>query len=291
MIKKITIVISIILFCFTYLNAQSRQEFVNNLYSDDFLLKFSSILVIEKDSIIEALPVLNELIESQSPLMQKEFLSAMASLGDPNLHEDVLAFMQRSSNFDQGEYPLDSIDANVFATSLLFSMSDFSTYYYIFASLSRTTGKVNITAFNSLGRIIDFMPEKEDSAKQFLIDFWDNSIDNYFRSSAMRDLVERYGLEFTDRLIYTFENDSMPYKYAAFEFFSSFKYPGLQELLRIRLPIEQSSSFRVTISDTLLKKYGLPTDLKIVKDYQPTELNSTARSYMEHSLIKFTPPK
>ena len=289
--KKIIIVISIILFYHTFISAQSNQEFVNNLYSDDFLLKFSSILVIEKDSIIEALPVLNELIESQPPLMQKEFLSAMAALGDPNLYEDVLAFMQRSSNFDQGEYPLDSIDANVFGTSLLFSMNDFSTYHYIFASLKQTAESVNITAFNMLKYIIDFVPEKEDSAKQFLIDFWDNSTDDYYRSSAMRDLVERYGLEFTDRLIYTFENDSMPLKISAFEFLSSLKYSGLQQLLRSRLPIEESWSFRATISDTLLKKYGLPTDLKIVKDYQPTEPNSTARSYMNHSLKKFIPPK
>lgn len=275
-----------------YTTAQTNQEFVNNLYSDDFLLKLSSIIVIERDSIAEALPVLNELIEIQPPALQLHFLSAMASLGDQNLHEDVIAFMQRSSNFDQGEYPLDSIDANVFATSLLFSMNDYSTYYYIFASLKRKTERVNTIAFNNLGRIIDFIPEKEDSAKQFLIDFWYNSEDEYLRSSAMWDLVERYGLEFTDRLIYTFENDSMEYGMKAFEFLSSLKYSGLQQLLRIRLPIEQKSwSFRTIISDTLLKKYGSPINLKIVKDYQPTESDFTARSYMSYSLKEFVPPE
>jgi hypothetical protein len=61
-------------------------------------------------------------------------------------------------------------------------------------------------------------------------------------------------------------------------------------LLKTRLSIDPSWSLRTDIADTLLIKFGEPSDLKAVIDYQPTEPDTTGSSLMNFSIRDFIPP-
>ena len=62
-------------------------------------------------------------------------------------------------------------------------------------------------------------------------------------------------------------------------------------LLKVQLIQDPSWSFRVDLADSLLIKFGEPSDLKAVIDYQPTEPDETTRSLMGFSIQEFIPPR
>lgn len=277
------------------LRAQTPEELINELYSDKAWEVLSAIDAIQYLEIYEALPAINELFDSQPPFLQLSFLNASLTLNDPQVESKALDVISRADSFANYDSPFsyDPLEAKVEATFVLLHTQNYSTVNYIFDIIKRDgIRKINVTAFVSLEIILDNVPSAENEAKDILVRIWDNSEDDSDRYFSMCALVEKYGAKMIDRVLISFIEDAyLPIRVVALEYLFDFNYSELDSLIKSRLALEPEWSFRTDIADSLLFRFGEPSDLKTVIDYQPNEPNETARSLMGFSIDEFIPPK
>jgi len=270
--------------------AQSYQECLDSLYSENYGTKIFAIECINDFKPDGAVDVLIELMEEQQPFLQIQFLNALYSLEYENVETEAYELISRADDFDDDpEYPWDPLDAKVFATAILVYKGDYTTIDYVFDMLSQNSE--DALSFRLLPYIMDNVPSFEQEAKNILITKLDD-VDEYFRYYALLHLADKYGEEMNSELIDKFVNDSdLPTRKLALEYLFINNYSELNSLLKQQLELEQEPSLRIDIADSLLQKFGEPSDLKAVKDYQPNEPDETARSLMSYSIDEFIPPK
>jgi len=186
----------------------------------------------------------------------------------------------------------DEYYSRLLATKILFDLQDYSKYKYVFDFVENRFDRPAVLAIIMLSRIIEQLPQFTENARLKLEDYSLNSGIQNMRAMAITVLTNRFGAEYVDDCISKFYNDdSFIVRNTAFQLLSELNYSKLNVILREKLMDDVDWSLRVLISDSLLKKFGEPTDLKTVIDYQPNEPNETARSLMEYSTTHFIPPK
>jgi len=94
--------------------------------------------------------------------------------------------------------------------------------------------------------------------------------------------------ELVDKFV---NSDDLPTKMMALEHLCINNYSDLNLLLKQQLELEEEMSLRIDIADSLLFRFGEPSDLKAVIDQQPNDPDETARSLMGYSINKFIPQK
>lgn len=273
--------------------SQNFEEVIQQLYSTNIYEAIGAIDIIITYNVEEAYPHITGLYESKPPIVQRSFLIALQLFNDSVLYDRLIDYINRADDFINEEIPLDPLTEKVHATRLLFSIGQYQTYNYVFELITRDgMENINPDAFNSLDIIMNKIPEAENQARQLLIDLWENSPDIHYRYFSMSALCEKYDTETQSRIISAFQNDDyLPIRILALEYLSNQRYSGLNLLLKSQLKLEPSSAFRSDIADSLLQKFGEPSDLKAVIDYQPNEPDETARSLMRYSIKEFIPPK
>jgi len=272
------------------INAQSNNEYIDSLYSDNLDIQLDAIWIIIEDGISEALPVLQSLYDSRTPMIKEDYLIAMMQFDDPDIHQRLLDFITASDTFNSVRDGISPLEAKLEATKYLISLGDYSTYHYIFQAVN----KANWTTIMDVPVILTHIPFEtaKDSARAILLDYWDTGTNPYARSFIISQLVETDGAIYTDRLVSTFQNDpDRDIGRYGFRYLMQLKYPEMESLLQSQLITESSAVIRIEIADTLLKVFGNPFNVKLIKDYQPTEPDTTAKSLMNFSLLEFIPPK
>ena len=295
-IKNYTLGLSLfILLLNASLRSQTHEDLINDLYSKNALDVMSAIYTIVEEDIYEALPAINEVFDSQPPFLQISFLNAMLDLNDPQVEAKAFEVISRADSFANYDPLLsyDPLKAKVEATFVLIHKQNYSTVNYIFDIIERDgISKIDPTAFVSLDIILNNVPAFEIKTKDILIQIWDNGKDDSHRYFSMWSLCEKYGVEMQSRIIYSFQNDiDLPTRFLALEYLFKQKYAGLNSLLKTQLIQDRTGVFRTAIADSLLQKFGEPSDLKAVIDYQPNEPDETARSLMGYAIDDFIPPK
>ena len=287
------IIIFIYLFSTIYSYSQDFENCIDSLYSQNFLTKLFAVECVTDLKNYKALNTLGELLESQPPYLQIQFLNALYTLEDPNIQTVAHELISRADTFDEDpEYPYDPLEAKVFATRILVNIGDFSTIEYVFDQLNGNEITYNnIIAFHLLPDIMANMPNYKDEAKNILLNELDNeNVD--IRYYALLYLAEEFGEEMNNELRNKLINDNdLPTKIMALEHLFINNYSELNSLLKQQLELEEEPSLRIDIADSLLQKFGEPSDLKAVIDYQPNEPDETARSLMRYSIKEFIPPK
>jgi hypothetical protein len=135
------------------------------------------------------------------------------------------------------------------------------------------------------------VPSYKDEAKNILLNEFDNSSEE-IRYFVILYLAEEFGEEMNSELIDKFVDDSdLPTRTLALEYLCINNYVELNSLLKQQLELEEEWSLRTDMADSLLFRFGEPSDLKAVIDYQPNEPDETARSLMAYSIEDFIPPK
>jgi hypothetical protein len=289
--KKIIILFYLIVTTHSY--SQDFENCVDSLYSQSFLTRLFAVECINDLKIYNALDALGELLENQPPYLQVQFLNALYTLEDPKIRTRAHELIERADGFDEDpEHPYDPLEAKVFATTILVYIGDFSTVNYAFEKLNQdeiTTD--DALAFHLLPYIMDQVPSYKDEAKNILLGLLNND-DEYFRYYALLYLAEEFGKEMNSELVNKLVNDNdLPTRFLALEYLFKQKYAGLNSLLKTQLIQDRTGVFRITIADSLLQKFGEPSDLKAVIDYQPNEPDETARSLMGYAIEDFIPPK
>lgn len=291
-LKKLTL---LLIFLFSQLNAQSPEELIEALYSGNSLDVALAIQAINEQRVYEALPAINELFDSQPPFLQLEFLRTLLVLEDPEVATKAGYVISIADDYENFDPPLkyNSLDAKVEATLVLLELQNYSTVDYVFERINRDRPTYDAISITALELILNNLPTYEVQARLEL----ENILTTYPDSSSNKHeafciLVDKYGWQLQDIIINNFENvSSLPIKIKSFEYLTRFNYSGLNSLLKERISIEEFWSFRVDIADSLLTRFGEPSDLKAVIDYQPNEPDETASSLMAYSIDNFIPPK
>lgn len=112
------------------------------------------------------------------------------------------------------------------------------------------------------------------------------------RFIALEHLIGSAGTEAITNIVNAFVNNSKSsIKLLAFEGLIKLNYQELNSLFITRLSLDSDEVIRLLIADKLLIKFGAPSDLKAIIDYQPNEPDETTKSLMEYSINHFIPPK
>lgn len=289
--KKILIIILLVVSLKSL--AQNSQDCVDSLYSQDYFTKLFAVECVTELKIHEASNVLSELLENQQPYLQMQFLNALYTLNDPNIIIKAHALISRADTFDlHPEYPYDPLDAKVFATAILVYKGDFSTINYVFEQLHRNEITVeDALSIHLLPYIIRGVPSYRDEVKSILLSQLNNTSEE-IRYYSISYLAEEFGEEMNQELVNKFINDSdLPIKLKVLEYLCINGYSNLNLLLMDQLTLEEEPTLRKDIADTLLLKFGNPSDFKTVKDYQPNEPDETARSLMGFAIREFIPTR
>jgi hypothetical protein len=288
-----TLFITLYIFFCSITIAQSYQWCVDSLYSENYGTKISAIRCVNDFEPEGATEVILELIENQQPYLQIQFLNALYTLGYEEVSTQAHNLILRADEFaNDPEYPWDPLDAKVFATAILIYKGDYTTIEYVFEQLNQGDITESVAlAFQMLTYIMNNVPSYKEEAKNILVGALNND-DEYFRYYALSYLAEEFGEEMNSELVDKFVNDSdLPIRTLALEHLCINNYSELNSLLKQQLEMEVEPSLRIDIADSLLIRFGEPSDLKTVIDYQPNEPDETARPLMGYSIDDFIPPK
>ncbi|NWG27413.1 MAG: hypothetical protein HXY48_02630 [Ignavibacteriaceae bacterium] len=284
-----------IVYCISSINsfAQDYQECIDSLYSNDYYTKFFAVECVNALEIQSASSIIEALLENQPPSLQIQFLNALYTLENPNVQVKAHELILRADDFDDDpEHPYDPLEAKVFATAILVYKGDYSTIEFAFEQLNQNQITIeDVLALHLLPYIMKDIPSYRDEAKNILIDELENTSTD-IRYYSLLYLAEEFGSEMNDELVNKFINDDdLPTKIMALEHLCINNYSELNLLLKQQLELEEEWSFRIDMADSLLFRFGEPSDLKAVIDYQPNEPNETAKSLMAYSIEDFIPPK
>jgi len=223
--------------------------------------------------------------------MRTVYLDVMAELGSPNTAYFAYALIDSAETSDM-YLP---IEIKLYATRSLFKVNDYSTANSIFEWLEEYhQGRLGLEggfAIMLLPKLLDF-PEYEPQVKQELIYVARNEVFADYRNLATDALVNKYGDEFIPFLLERVREDTTSYvRWNAFKNLRKLDYSDLHSLIKERLPLETEYIYRVFYADTLLKRYGQPSDYYFLKNYLPSENHPSAKEMIGLYSKYQKPPK
>ena len=284
---------TIILFIlFTLLNNPSLgQSLVDSLTSDDHDIIFNKLDEIVDQNRVAAIPIIHNIIEQSDPYVQLQFLHTLDALNDQEIRGYTHNLIDRADQFALHESPEDPLFAKVDASGILFKYDDFSTAEYLIEYIELK--KPNILWFiDLLPLVYQNVPAYRQVIKDDLVNILENAQYETIRFIALEHLIEFAGTEAITNIVNAFVNNSKSsIRLLAFEGLIKLNYQELNSLFKTRLSLDSDEVIRSLIADTLLIKFGAPSDLKVVIDYQPNEPDETTKSLMEYSINHFIPPK
>jgi hypothetical protein len=213
------------------------------------------------------------------------------ALNDQEIRGYTHALIDRADQFALHESPENPLFAKVDASGILFKYDDFSTAEYLIEYIELK--KPNILWFiNLLPLVYQNVPAYRQVIKDDLVNILENAEYETNRFIALEHLIGSAGTEAITNIVNAFVNNSKSsIRLLAFEGLIKLNYQELNSLFKTRLSLDSDEVIRSLIADTLLIKFGTPSDLKAVIDYQPNEPDEISRRLMGYSIQNFIPPK
>lgn len=268
---------------------EDKQRILADLDSTGY--EFLTLKHIIFYNITEAVPILELKFWGKSMTMRAAYLDVMAELNSPNTATFAYALIDSADNTNLPK----PLITKLRATKSLVKVNNFSTVNYIFEWLEEYhQGRLKLKgrfAIMLLPKLLDF-PEYETQVKQELIYVARNEGFADYRSLAADALIKKYGDEFVPFLLERVSEDTTSYvRWNAFKNLRKLNYNDLHNLIKERLPLESEFNYRVFYADTLLKKYGQPSDYLFLKDYLPSENHPYAKEVIGLYYKYQKPPK
>ena len=139
--------------------------------------------------------------------------------------------------------------------------------------------------------MLSHVPTYADSAKEKLLWIVNNAGADIIRWNALYGLEKNYKAGFIPELLQiASSNTSVNVRIWAFQDLFELGYSDIRPFITGRLSLETDWIIRLDIADSLLARFGSPSDYARVQEYALTEPNDTARSVINYSLEYFQPP-
>lgn len=270
---------------------EERQQYIGYLDSTDATFAFEAIQRIGEHGITEAIPKLEELFWKREPLYQDHYLRLLWKLGAPSALSFARALIDSADAQRRRLGGVDPLHRKVLATEVLVDLGDYSTTPLVFELLRREKPRVQSDARRILKPIAQKVPQYADSAYAELLRLVREGPQRDDRFLSLIDLVELYGNRMIELLFERAVDDTnFVIRRFAFNKLLIFEPPTIKQFLYKRIFVEPAWSFRSTIADTLLYRFGAPQDYRVVQEYQRWETQPTAKSLTGFRLRDFKPP-
>lgn len=286
---KVIIILLILVFFSANICPQENDP-IEDLYKYDPWVVTLALEVIQRDKLEEAVPIIVGLIEEKQPFIQLKFLETLLFFDYSEIVDISIDLISRADAFADSIPPFDPLEAKAIATGVLFTQENYSTVDYVFELFDRDKPQVNQTALYLLPIIAQSIPNYSLQAKNELLYAFENNVDTEYRSLAISFLVSLDGSEMLDVVVEMLNTSSkLSDKRQAYNLINRINDASLNSFLKDRLSIEQEWTLRILISDSLLIKFGEPSDLKAVIDYLPFETHSTVSYSISAEIENFIP--
>ena len=286
--------IFICFFLLGIINIIGQTDEYPGLYSDDFEEIIHELEIIEQNNDQEAISILHNLIEEQTPYIQLNYLRVLSSLKDGEIISYCSDFISRSDDFALHEYRENPLEMKVEAAKIMIENGDFSNINYIFEYFDLYKPDLNSLQRDVLTLfplIASSVPSTLNQIENGLLDVFNNSTFIENRFLALNTYEEIFNNSVLNIAINGISDDDQSMRNLSLGFLVEYKYQDLNNILRDRLLEDPGRSMRTTIVHYLLEEFGAPSDLKFVSDYQPNEINPTSKSIIGFYIQKFIPPK
>lgn len=270
---------------------EQRQQVLRDLDDPNPFVRSAAIDDAAKYGIVEAIPIIEQKIWNQAAGGVAMMLRALDLLDDPNLYSIARALIDSAETMgtkwrDSGE----ALAIKVAATRILFKFDDFSSTQYVFDILKDTNTVYKAGAQYLLKSVVRSVPAYADSARIELLRIARQAPLDLDRWGALGDLVELFGQEMFIEIVHTFMSDpDASNRFEAMRMLFQLQYPQLNQLLRARLSQEVVSAYRGAIAESLLVRYGSPSDYDFVTQHLLSETHPTEQALISRAIQSFKP--
>jgi hypothetical protein len=275
------------------------QSLLDKLDSDNFEERFEALEIIKNQQLIEYIPELESRVFSQETyLLQYSFIEALDALEAPNTYDLILTYYNNINTFEPLP-PYNSLESKleskVRAMWLLFKFGDYSKSEDVFDYLNNEpNSKRYMIVINDLKFIYENVPAYQSQALDWILNILNNILNEFtFRNTALV-ILNQINYSETDALCVSILNDSNEnpdLKYSALKILYDRNYPELRTILRNKVLNDPDNFIRFKAGSGLLQVYGVPSDLKLIIDYYPTEPDGDTKGLFQIVVADFVPPK
>ncbi|MEB2295783.1 MAG: hypothetical protein OZ915_10065 [Ignavibacteriales bacterium] len=275
------------------------QSLLDKLDSDNFEERFEALEIIKNQQLIEYIPELGSRVFSQETyLLQYSFIEALDALEAPNTYDLILTYYNNINTFEPLP-PYNSLESKleskVRAMWLLFKFGDYSKSEDVFDYLNNEpNSKRYMIVINDLKFIYENVPAYQSQALDWILNILNNILNEFtFRNTALV-ILNQINYSETDALCVSILNDSNEnpdLKYSALKILYDRNYPELRTILRNKVLNDPDNFIRFKAGSGLLQVYGVPSDLKLIIDYYPTEPDGDTKGLFQIVVADFVPPK
>lgn len=288
MIKFFNLTISLLLILSTITLAQ--DPILQGLDSPDSQIRLRTLYKINKEKLRQYGAALEaRIFIEEEPYLKVHYMRALHSIHYENNETIARALIDTVNNYPASTDP---ISIKVLATYVLCEQfGNFSTIQYAFDILNSNYPYIMGEALGTMVLGLE-VPEHFENCKNALLNIISSGKDPVSSMVAYNALTNKLGIQFVSNLVEGFQNDSDDVvRLECLKHLCNLNYSDLNYLLKTRLPLEPYEGLRMHIVDTLLNKYGNPSDLKAVIDYRPNEPHPNAKSLMGFRTRNFIPHK
>ena len=285
----------IVLLSFNYeIKSQCNlNDLLIRLNSENPNIRVEAIVDIMVCNLTEAVSGLEARFDIENKLYIADYLlMALDSLHSPNIVSLAHQLLLNAENYDYENSRFSLLNSKLYATQILFKYNDFTTSQIAFDYVDEFGGAYSLIPLEIFDKIIKNVPNLELEAKSRVERILNQCEWEFAKTKSIKILAKNYGSEYQNLILdYFINGETFPIRSTAFDMLFYINFPNLHSLLLDRLPLDDHWTIRLNIADSLLKVWGTPYDFKVVKSYQPSESQKTARSLMGFAIRDFVPPR
>lgn len=250
------------IWCQNEITEEEKNEYIAQLDSANFM---DAVITISRLKINEALPKIESEIWAQNSFKRLIYLDLMRELGSNKTVNTALAMVDSSVNMK------DPLLVRVDATMILFKVGNFSTVNHYWEWLDKFHEGYKVWHYGyltGLAYILHNMHEYESRAKEELIFYTKHHNNAMFRRALISHFEYSKDQDIINMLLDIARNDNDPYtRYTAYSKLTEFDYDEIYSFTKERLLNETINIYKLNYADTLLNKYGSPSDYNYVINY------------------------
>lgn len=257
----------VVLFLPDGINSSKRESLIRQLHSKNYFESSSAVNQIIKNKVYEVLPIIQADFWRKDLIDKEMYLEVMVGLKYRFSKNYIYALYD---SIEEKAYKnIDSIDAKLNLTLLLFKLNDFSKIDYLHYNTNSPRGKRhNFMTIDTWWYLLD-IPEYEQLAKSTLLRLIEESEYEHDRTRALFWLEEKYKGKITPALIELFPSLSNTYvkqiiikdnlRYGDFKVVSN--------LLKETILRDTSEALKSTAAVYLFKHLNVPSNYLLIKKY------------------------
>jgi len=254
-----------------------KQQYITEL--SDSVKSYNAIQKVALYKIVEAIPTIIEQLWNKRSFEQILFLKALKSLNYGNTKELTYQYLSRVNNYHLTEVDLKLSELKGAAAELLIDLGDYSQNQLFYEDIKNDhPDEFPMQIFSLIKILNNYSPDRE-KVTQLLKEIVEENYNEINRIFALKQLYEHYGEELIPYVIERFEKDSAN----AMGILGDLLYENRGKTVHNYLQkiVLENLAERENEAGVLIRNWGTPTDLYIVRQVQAATTDESEKDFLE----------